>query len=127
MERQEDKLRFFANYWGCSGLIKFPHENPYIDKITGITIENTQFINLKSISLISEEDARELSHCFQAVNEYGFHFHYGGSKSFEPDDVDYLRSKGYALPYMGLSVEKQVEYGWIKLEGHENHLQQTQR
>ena len=29
---------------------------------------------------------------------------------------DYLRSKGYALPYMGLSVEKQIEYGWIKLK-----------
>lgn len=29
--------------------------------------------------------------------------------------VDYLRSKGYALPYMGLSVKKMVEYGWIKL------------
>lgn len=28
---------------------------------------------------------------------------------------DYLRSKGYALPYNGLSVEKQVSYGWIKL------------
>ncbi|MCZ4244965.1 hypothetical protein [Pedobacter punctiformis] len=29
---------------------------------------------------------------------------------------DYLRSKGYALPYMGISVEKQIEYGWIKLK-----------
>lgn len=29
--------------------------------------------------------------------------------------VDYLRSKGYAIPYMGLTVEKQIEYGWIKL------------
>lgn len=29
---------------------------------------------------------------------------------------DYLRSKGYALPYMGLSVEKIIEYGWIKLK-----------
>lgn len=29
--------------------------------------------------------------------------------------IDYLRSKGYAVPYMGLSVEKQIEYGWIKL------------
>lgn len=28
---------------------------------------------------------------------------------------DYLRSKGYALPWMGLSVEKQIEYGWIRL------------
>lgn len=29
---------------------------------------------------------------------------------------DYLRSKGYALPWMGVSVEKQIEYGWIKLK-----------
>lgn len=29
---------------------------------------------------------------------------------------DYLRSKGYALPWMGLSVEKQIQYGWVKLK-----------
>lgn len=29
--------------------------------------------------------------------------------------ADYLRSKGYALPYMGISVEDQIKYGWIKL------------
>jgi hypothetical protein len=28
---------------------------------------------------------------------------------------DWLRSKGYALPFMGLSVEKMIEYNWIKL------------
>lgn len=27
----------------------------------------------------------------------------------------YLRSKGYALPWMGLSVEEMVKAGWIKL------------
>ena len=30
--------------------------------------------------------------------------------------TDYLRSKGYALPYMDLSVEDLVEYGWVKLK-----------
>jgi hypothetical protein len=30
--------------------------------------------------------------------------------------IDFLRSKGYALPFNGVSVEKQVEYGWIKLQ-----------
>ena len=30
--------------------------------------------------------------------------------------LDYLRSKGYAVPYMDLSVEDLVEYGWIKLK-----------
>ena len=30
---------------------------------------------------------------------------------------DYLRSKGYALPYLGISVEDQInKYGWIKLK-----------
>ena len=28
---------------------------------------------------------------------------------------DFLRSKCYAMPYLGLSVEKQVEYGWVLL------------
>lgn len=30
--------------------------------------------------------------------------------------IDFLRSKGYALPYMGLIVEKLIEYGWVKLK-----------
>ena len=29
---------------------------------------------------------------------------------------DYLRSKGYALPWMDLLVEDLVEYGWVKLK-----------
>lgn len=29
--------------------------------------------------------------------------------------TDYLRSKGYALPWMGLSVEEMISAGWIRL------------
>ena len=29
---------------------------------------------------------------------------------------DYLRSIGIALDWMGLTVEKQIEYGWIKIK-----------
>lgn len=29
--------------------------------------------------------------------------------------IDFLRYKGYAVPYMGLSLEEMAEYGWIKL------------
>lgn len=29
---------------------------------------------------------------------------------------DFLRSRGYALPYMGLSVEELVNIGWVKLK-----------
>jgi len=31
--------------------------------------------------------------------------------------IDYLRESKFAMPYHGLSVEKQVEYGWIKITG----------
>lgn len=30
--------------------------------------------------------------------------------------IDFLRSKGYALPWMGISVETLTEWGWIKLK-----------
>lgn len=29
---------------------------------------------------------------------------------------DFLRSKGYAIPFMGLSVREMIEAGWIKLK-----------
>lgn len=31
--------------------------------------------------------------------------------------IDYLQSRGYALPFMGLSVEELVNMGWVKLKG----------
>lgn len=33
---------------------------------------------------------------------------------------DHLRSKGYALPFMGISVEDQIKFGWIKLRDINN-------
>jgi len=30
--------------------------------------------------------------------------------------IDFLRSKGYALPWNGITVEKMIEYNWIKLK-----------
>lgn len=32
----------------------------------------------------------------------------------EQYEIDYLRSKGYALPWMGLSVKDLIDYGWVK-------------
>ena len=29
-----------------------------------------------------------------------------------------LQSKGYALPFMGLSIEQLIEYGWLKLKSN---------
>lgn len=29
--------------------------------------------------------------------------------------VDFLRSKGYAIPFGGLSIQKLLDYGWVKI------------
>lgn len=34
--------------------------------------------------------------------------------------TDFLRSRGYALPWMGLSVEELVNRGWVILKGENN-------
>jgi len=30
-------------------------------------------------------------------------------------EIDYLRSKGYALPFMEYSVEDLISFGWVRL------------
>lgn len=31
--------------------------------------------------------------------------------------IDYLRSQAYAVPYMGISIETLIEWGWVKIKG----------
>lgn len=67
-------------------------------------------VKLKPIKSISDEDARDCNY----VDARQFHF-YLRKRSDCPELYDILRSKGYALPWMGLSVEEMVDAGWIKL------------
>lgn len=84
------------------------------------------FIVLKPLSQLSDQDAKAISEIEKdwstedpvvrgkaLIRDFDY-------TSLEPlkvvQIVDYLRSKGYALHWMGLSVEKQIEYGWVKLK-----------
>lgn len=41
---------------------------------------------------------------------------YGCSTDYLPQKIsDFLRSKGYALPFQGISVDEQVQAGWVRL------------
>lgn len=99
---------------------------------------------LKPLSSISDDDAIEVANIYglngfsiRAISQFGVKdfgskngeitlfndLSFGGnsSSSFEADYFkknivfDYLRSKGYALPWMGLSVDQMIEAEWIKL------------
>ncbi|WP_443945560.1 hypothetical protein ACJVDH_00180 [Pedobacter sp. AW1-32] len=128
----ENKAKLFAQYFGQNRL--FWHDKSNLFRIEGSDIDivdkrkNTYFLQLKPLSSLNDEDKIKITlmhlQMVSAPRENVlFCFTNTVKPLLEKLDImqaritDYLRSKGYALSYMGLSVEKQIEYGWVKLEG----------
>lgn len=153
----ENKAKFFAQYWGQKVLSSSYHyPNIYEVNRGNIRTEEQDFLELKPISKISDEDAIEVARIVSPSLFFGLgnnNKHYV-DRNTEPDWIsikhnkkvisvdidfdgyiyeyhedlgytrpsksfvgtDFLRSKGYALPYMDLSVKDLIEYGWVKLE-----------
>jgi hypothetical protein len=123
----ENKAKFFALYWGQAVLWEpFIGQDVFVDQHFpwDLVGKDYHYLNLKPLSQISDEDAIELGYsaCNDPLNaNYGM----SASGTFFDDwtqrqdmlmsDSDYLRSKGYALPWMGLDVKELIEAGWIKL------------
>lgn len=96
------------------------------------------YLELKSLSKISDEHVLELFKkqvelekadkvkcndiCFNNGSiflEIRFYFGKGWSESYKQlniEQIDYLRSKGYAIPYMKYSIQDLIEKKWITLE-----------
>ncbi len=139
----ENKGRFFAQYFGQK--VQRWHqwilttENNVVHMLTPMSsglcnVDKGWFLELTLLSMISDDDAIQLSKIGLPDKLFDYLWNVETGKamanSFKNnrqtntfytqfrvgDSFDFLRSKGYALPFMGLSVEKQVEYGWIKLK-----------
>ena len=114
----ENKAKFFAQYWGQYVLYFTSDFLRKIDNLTLDSVENDDYLELKPLSQISDEES--------ILMYRGLETHYENAKQFLEDyaafdflsqnEADILRSKGYALPWMDLSVEDLVEYGWVKLK-----------
>lgn len=153
----ENKAKFFAQYYGQKVLCirKLNETKLYVgfDDFTHKEKLETDYLELKPLSQITDEDAIEIAKLANSPSfaipkqweikidiEYGFltissnksnhsfdldlkdghlTMYDCGNKSdmfFNHYDIcDYLRSKGYALPYMGLSIKDLISYQWIKL------------
>lgn len=111
----ETKAKFFAQYWDQRIGVGL---NEQVD-VVGCNFKAqsafTETILLKPLSSISDEDAEVIELQSEDYNENGWWDEYEYFYWWSYNDVDYLRSKGYALPYFGLSVKEMVEAGWIKL------------
>lgn len=101
----ENKAKFFGNYLGQEiAFDKAGFKALVYDAIKPSWIESF-YLELKPLSHITDEDAINLG--------YGYVSHL---KSNLDRNIDQLRNLGYALPWMDLSVEDLIEYGWIKLK-----------
>lgn len=105
----EAKAKFFAQYWG--------------QKVLG----NTQLKSNIPLAEVGVMNCKGLPQQYLQLNheltpqdkEIVDKISYEESGCFEEKSLkvtDYIRSKGYALPWMGLSVETLESYGWIKLK-----------
>ena len=136
-DTSENKARFFAQYWGQK-IVAVRIDDGKDRK--GYEVGNNwycqledAYLELKPLSQIIDEDAIEVIggvECNLRMNDEDSGFFgmspseifvaslYSKSESYHitPRKLDYLRSKGYALPWLGVLVEQQIEWGWIKLK-----------
>ena len=111
------RSKFFAQYWGVKCL--------YVGGVGLVEIGTGGwnlkhpdfFLQLKPLSKITDEDAismyRGLERNYESSNQ--FLEDYKSIGFLEQSEVDFLRSKGYAVPYMEYSVDELVKIGWVKL------------
>lgn len=120
----ENKAKFFAQYLKQEVYNYGNYKARTLDPtylITGSLQLSSGWLELKPLScmnksdaldvcVVSREDVKWMNMKLESLIVFATHF-----SQWNIRGVEILRSKDYALPYIGLSVETMVEYGWIKL------------
>lgn len=118
-EINEQNRRKFEALYINQDVLRTCSEPNYSGKLVyhklGRPFSKYNWLELKPLSSISDEDAEIIDLGSEDYNEAGWCDKYGDFYWWTYADVDYLRSKGYALPWMGVSIEEMIEAGWIKL------------
>lgn len=105
----ENKSKFFAIYYNQKVLKVTKNRLDIVSK--SWNWEHSSFyLELTPLSQITDEDA-----CNAGITKARLKNHINHPHIMTPFMCDYLRSKGYALPWMWLSVEQLVSFGWVKL------------
>ena len=117
LNKTDVKCRFFAQYWGTKTMYVGGVGLVEVGK-GGWNLKHPDFfLQLKPLSKITDEDAismyRGLERNYESSNQ--FLEDYKSIGFLEQSEVDFLRSKGYAVPYMEYSVDELVKIGWVKL------------
>ena len=126
----ENKEKFFAQYWDQNlGKINSYHQN-VISNVCKTNISNIDYLELKPLSSITDEDVLKIAELLlwqRKILESSMisqtkeillqESKITTLKGWEWADItDKVRELGYAYRWNGVSVEKQIEFGWIKLK-----------
>lgn len=113
------KSRFFAQYWGQRVGVKDKFENWIVGKVLGL---NFECLELKPLSKITDKEALkvgEIEHWNdprpEACKNHILNMILFKRGAYNVEVTDYLRSKGYALPFMEYSVDDLISIGWVRL------------
>ena len=123
----ENKARFFALYWYQFVGKEFERTELGHAVVNSDSIKRLDYLHLKPIESINDEDAIGMvlfcedlgdQKDFKILSKHGKEIITYDSVlgTLKPHHYDFLRSKGYAIPWMGISVEHMVFSGWLKLK-----------
>jgi hypothetical protein len=120
------RVKFFVQYWGTKTMYVGGIGLVEIGK-SGWNLKHPDlFLELKPLSRITNEDVKEIVRIENFIGifeeiiiedtflELLIDIKKGRCNRFAV--IDFLRSKGYALPFMEYSVEDLVSLGWIRLK-----------
>lgn len=127
-----NKVKFMSQYWGQKVFInpmlsETPVENIYLYDYSEPEDIDSEYLELTPLRLISDEDLEYIALKISRVRDSEW-----SNRTLEMTNKfkkviieeystglsisDFLRLKSYAIEWNGLSVEQQVDYGWVKLK-----------
>jgi len=128
MKTLKDKARFFAQYWG-QNVFKVCNTAPVNQNVDNMFLDlhrwSDSILELTPLSSITDEHAIEVAKMIEKIESLSFdkekRIRYVKNNILfivlrNTRVADYMRKNGYALPYDGISVEEQIELGWVKLK-----------
>lgn len=123
----DKKVKFFSQYWGLD-VVNFRGKIISVHCAIDEKPIDDSFLELKPLESISDEDCLNigkiinLAHLspeetlIDLVKDVLIKRRDKGKVDLWLNIFDYLRLKGYALPWMGLSIQDLIDYGWIELK-----------
>jgi len=96
------KERFFAQYWGVECAYFGFCLSPV--KVKASIFDSIEYLELKHWKSMDREDMRIRNQIWNEELEHREIF-----------VTEFLRSRGYLVPFMGMSEDDLIEEGWVKI------------